>query len=92
MIESEEYTQIASWWDRKGENEIDIIAADELEQKVIFYEVKRQAKDINLGILKESRAFLPSYRKIQEIRYRIPRIVDGGYVKRLKKLSYKDIK
>ena len=53
MIESEEYTQIASWWERKGENEIDIIAADELEQKVIFYEVKRQAKDINLGILKD---------------------------------------
>ena len=53
IIESEEYTQIASWWDRKGENEIDIIAADELEQKVIFYEVKRQVKDINLGILKD---------------------------------------
>lgn len=53
MIESEEYTQIASWWDRKGENEIDLIAADELEQKVTFYEVKRQAKDINLGILKD---------------------------------------
>lgn len=53
MIESEEYTQIASWWDRKGENAIDLIAADELEQKVTFYEVKRQAKDINLGILKD---------------------------------------
>jgi len=53
MIESEEYTHIASWWDRKGENEIDIIAADELEQKVTFYEVKRQAKDVNLGILKD---------------------------------------
>ncbi len=53
MIESEEYTQIASWWDSKGENEIDLIAADELEQKVTFYEVKRQAKDINLGILKD---------------------------------------
>lgn len=53
MIESEEYTQIASWWDRKGENEVDLIAADELEQKVTFYEVKRQAKDINLGILKD---------------------------------------
>lgn len=53
MIESEEYTQMASWWDRKGENEIDLIAADELEQKVTFYEVKRQAKDINLGILKD---------------------------------------
>ena len=53
MIESEEYTQIASWWDRKGENEIDLIAADELKQKVTFYEVKLQAKDINLGILKD---------------------------------------
>ncbi len=52
MIESEEYTRIASWWDRKGENEIDIIAADELEQSVTFYEVKRQAKDVKIGILK----------------------------------------
>ena len=53
MLESEEFTRIASWWDRKGENEIDIIAADELEQRVTFYEVKRQAKDINIGILKD---------------------------------------
>lgn len=53
MIESEEFTRIASWWDRKGEYEIDIIAADELEQRVTFYEVKRQAKDINIGILKD---------------------------------------
>ena len=53
MIESEEFTRIASWWDRKGENEIDIIASDELEQRVTFYEVKRQAKDINIGILKD---------------------------------------
>ena len=53
MTEGEQYTRIASWWDRKGENEIDIIAADELEEKVTFYEVKRQASDINIGILKD---------------------------------------
>ena len=53
QIIREKHTRIASWWDRKGENEIDIIAADELEQKVTFYEVKRQAKDINIGILKD---------------------------------------
>ena len=53
MIESEEYTQIASWWDRKGKNEIDIIAADELEHTVTFYEVKRQDKDVYIGILKD---------------------------------------
>lgn len=53
LVESEQFTHISSWWDRKGENEIDIIAADELEQRVTFYEVKRQAKDINMGILKD---------------------------------------
>lgn len=52
LIESELFTNISSWWDRKGENEIDIIAADEIENKVIFYEVKRQAKDVNIGIVK----------------------------------------
>lgn len=53
LIESELFTNISSWWDRKGENEIDIIAADEIENKVIFYEVKRQAKDVNIGIVKD---------------------------------------
>lgn len=53
MRESGQFTRIASWWDRKGENEIDIIAADELEKRVTFYEVKRQAADISIGILKD---------------------------------------
>ena len=53
MIESELYTNISSWWDRKGENEIDIIAADEIEHTVCFYAVKRQAKDVVIGIVKE---------------------------------------
>lgn len=53
LMETECYTRIASWWDRKGENEIDIIAADDLEEEVTFYEVKRQAADINIGILKD---------------------------------------
>jgi len=53
MKEAELYTRIDSWWDRKCENEIDIITADELENEATFYEVKRQAKDINIGILKD---------------------------------------
>lgn len=51
MIESGKYTQIGYWHDRKGENEIDIIAADEMSDTVTFYEVKRQSKDVNIGIL-----------------------------------------
>lgn len=53
MMEREQFTRVDSWWDRKGENEIDIIAADELEGEVTFYEVKRQASDISIGVLKD---------------------------------------
>lgn len=53
MKESELYTHIDSWWDRKGENEIDIIAADDLEKRVTFYEVKRQRSELNMKVLEE---------------------------------------
>ena len=41
LAESGRWTRIASWWDRKGENEIDLIAENELEKEVGFFEVKR---------------------------------------------------
>lgn len=53
MMEERKYTRIASWWDKKGENEIDIIAADEIEKEVTFFEVKRQADNIRLETLRE---------------------------------------
>lgn len=53
MKESEQYTHIDSWWDRKGENEIDIIAADDIDKQVTFFEVKRQQKEINKQLLSE---------------------------------------
>lgn len=46
------YTRLGYWHDRKGNNEIDIVAEDEFEQKVVFYEVKRQAKNIDTAILR----------------------------------------
>lgn len=52
-IESGEYTRLGRWWDRKGENEIDMIAEDALANKVIFYEIKRQKDDISIGVLKQ---------------------------------------
>ena len=45
MIEQGKYTRIGGWWDRKGENEIDLIGMDELEHTIDFYEVKRQCKE-----------------------------------------------
>ena len=52
-MESGEYTRLSRWWDRKGENEIDLIAENELADKVVFCEIKRQAEEISMGVLKQ---------------------------------------
>lgn len=52
LAEHEEYTRIGGWWDRKGENEIDIVAENEIEKRVTFFEVKRREKNIDLSILR----------------------------------------
>ena len=52
-MESGEFTRIGRWWDRRGENEIDMVAEDELTNRVTFYEVKRQADEISVGVLKQ---------------------------------------
>lgn len=41
-------TKIGSWWDRKAMNEIDIISINDLKKSCKIYEVKRQAKNIDL--------------------------------------------
>lgn len=52
LIESKQYTRIGSWWDRKGENEIDIVAENELTENAKFIEVKRKAENFDVEILK----------------------------------------
>lgn len=51
--ESKQYTIIGRWWDRKGENEIDMIAANELDKVVEIYEIKRNRKNINFSLLED---------------------------------------
>ncbi|WP_305141258.1 ATP-binding protein [uncultured Muribaculum sp.] len=58
--ESGRYTIIDRWWDRKGENEIDMIAANEIDKTAEIYEIKRQRKNINIAALDEKvRIMLP---------------------------------
>jgi len=52
LIGRQIYTRIGSWWDRKGENEIDIIAENELHDTATFYEVKRKAENIDIKNLR----------------------------------------
>ena len=66
-IESEEYTRIGRWWDRKGENEIDMIGEDELTDRVTFFEIKRQKEEISMGVLKQkAEKFLEATHQFKE--------------------------
>lgn len=66
----ERVTEIGSYWDSKGENEIDIIALNHLDKTASVIEVKRNPKKIDLyklasktkGIQKELAAFQVQYR------------------------------
>ena len=59
LIESRSFTRLGGWWDRKGENEIDIVAENELDRKATFFEVKRKPGNIDLGLLRgKAEAFL----------------------------------
>ena len=53
LMESKAYTRIGSWWDRKGENEIDIVAENELNDEAVFIEVKRKEDNFDAGVLCE---------------------------------------
>ena len=52
LIERQAYTRIGGWWDRKGENEIDIVVENELNEEATFFEVKRKAVNIDIEMLK----------------------------------------
>ena len=47
LIESGCFNRIGSYWDNKGENEIDLIAINDLEKALLVVEVKRQIKCFN---------------------------------------------
>lgn len=51
-VEAGQYTNIGGFWDRKGENEIDLIAVNDFEQTIEFAEIKRNPERIDWGALK----------------------------------------
>jgi uncharacterized protein len=51
--ESGNWTDIGGYWDRKGENEVDLIALDELSHTAVIAEIKRKRSNIDLNKLRE---------------------------------------
>lgn len=57
LIEQKSITRIGGYWDRKGENEIDIIAVNELTKVADIIEVKQNATNIDMGKLTEKSVY-----------------------------------
>jgi Holliday junction resolvase-like predicted endonuclease len=47
------YNKIGTYWEKSNQNEIDIVAVNDLEKYILFAEVKRQQSNINLELLKK---------------------------------------
>lgn len=59
VAETTDVTLVGSYWDSKGENEIDLIALDEFEKSGMIAEVKRNPDKINYTLLAQKTANLP---------------------------------
>ena len=60
VMETGQYTTVGNWWDRKGKNEIDLIALNEFDHMGIAAEVKRNPDKISLSDLKRKVENLPA--------------------------------
>jgi len=53
LIEQGRFTQIGAFWDKTGQNEIDLIALNELDKTALIAEIKRNEPHIRYNVLKE---------------------------------------
>ena len=52
FVELSGWTPVGAWWDRRGENEVDLIAIDQVQQRILFAEVKNNAEKLDEGKLR----------------------------------------
>ena len=69
-------TQVGSWWDSKGENEIDLIAIEELDKRAVIAEVKRNPRKYSETVLMDKARHVLPYLKGYEVEYRGYSILD----------------
>lgn len=68
LIEERRCTRIGGWWDRHGENEIDIVSEDATRKTLDFIEVKRDDTRIDLARLhSKAEAFLAKNPQLREM-------------------------
>ncbi len=70
MIESKQFSDIQSYWNRKGENEIDIVAVNDFEKRLVICEVKRNKSRISIPLLQNKAAEIVEKYADYEVEYR----------------------
>ena len=53
LVNLQQYSAIGTWWEKGNQNELDIVAVDELNKTVLFAEIKRKKENISLPVLQE---------------------------------------
>lgn len=66
-LESGAYNIVTNFWTKNGENEIDLVAVNELDKKCLIAEIKRDPQRANIMLLKQkSESLPPKYRKMRK--------------------------
>ena len=52
FVEERKYSRLGGWWNRKGEMEIDLVCENEFENRLDFFEVKRNATKFDAALLR----------------------------------------
>jgi hypothetical protein len=77
LTDLQQYSAIGTYWEKGNQNEIDIVAVNDLEKTVLFAEVKRKSENISLPVLKQ---------KAKNLQSQLP-----GYVAEFKGFSMEDM-
>ncbi|MEI6141099.1 MAG: ATP-binding protein [Mariniphaga sp.] len=77
LTELQQYSAIGTYWEKGNQNEIDIVAVNDLEKTVLFAEVKRKSENISIPVLMQ---------KSKNLHSQLP-----GYVAEFKGFSMEDM-
>lgn len=76
MWQTGRYTNIGNWWDKKGEQEIDMVALNEFNKTCVIAEIKRNPKKLSLSSLGTKAAALLSDIKGYSVEYHLLSLED----------------
>lgn len=69
-FKTQNYNQVGRYWERGNQNEIDLVAVNDMEKSMVIVEVKMNPKKINLELLKRKAEKLVSLRPDYSVEYK----------------------